>query len=102
MDLSLRLFAELVKLNSDYRFVIIGGGKEEKNLKLLTSVLGISESVEFLGHWMIIERSILTSKGASACCFLRLRRRLYSLLEANACGVPVVHSMMPNGIDPEL
>ena len=104
VDLSLRLFAELVKLNSDYRFVIIGGGKEEKNLKLLTSVLGISESVEFLGP--LDDNRTLYSyiKGCKCMLFFASQEGggSIALLEANACGVPVVHSMMPNGIDPEL
>ena len=104
VDLSLRLFAELVKLNSDYRFVIIGGGKEEKNLKLLTSVLGISESVEFLGP--LDDNRTLYSYIKGCKCMLFFASQAgggsIALLEANACGVPVVHSMMPNGIDPEL
>lgn len=87
------LLQALAQLRSSVRLKIIGGGPEEKSLRILAVKLGLGERVEFLGHQSRAKVWQLMS-GALAVCVPSLWYEIFGLvaLEAMALGVPVVAS----------
>jgi teichuronic acid biosynthesis glycosyltransferase TuaC len=80
--------------------LIIGEGLEERNLKKLTSALGIGDRVKFLGA--IPQEQLAKYYGASDALVLASSREGWPnvLLEAMACGTPVVSTRV--GGTPEI
>jgi len=86
--LLLRAGAEVRKRISNVRFVLVGNGPERESLEQLAGSLGITDIVHFLGAradvpdlLSLFDVFALTSKTEASPV---------SILEAQACGVPVV------------
>jgi glycosyltransferase involved in cell wall biosynthesis len=95
-DLVLRALREF----SDARLLIIGEGREELNLKRLASALGIGDRVTFLGA--MPQEPLAEYYGAADALVLASSREGWPnvLLEAMACGTPVVSTRV--GGTPEI
>ena len=90
IDLAIRA---LNQCSSSARLVIAGGGPEEGRLKSLAESLGIEKRIDFLGQ---VNHEEIPNILNAADCFLNLSRREsfgVVILEAMACGLPVIASM---------
>jgi glycosyltransferase involved in cell wall biosynthesis len=79
----------------DTRLVIVGDGPELANLKKLTSQLGMDDAVEFTGRIAVEDLVLLLNR-----CHLFMNASPkegwgLTVVEANACGMPVVGSDRP-------
>jgi glycosyltransferase involved in cell wall biosynthesis len=85
-ELVLRALCDL----PDTCLLIIGEGREEQNLKELTHTLGLQERVRFLG--ILPQEQLVEYYGAADALVLASSREGWPnvLLEAMACGTPVV------------
>lgn len=95
-DFLLRSFRR-VQEKMNCRLVIVGSGSEEKMLKLvkIAKGLGIAESVGFLGYQSNPFKFI--SKSSVFVLSSRWEGFPNALLEAMACGVPVISTRCPSG-----
>lgn len=94
MDLLLNALQEI---RQEFRLVIAGAGPEEENLKKQAKDLGLSESVEFLGH---LSQAELRKEYAKSSLFvLPTREDCFALviLEAMCAGLPIVSSGYADG-----
>lgn len=94
IDILIHIFAKLVELNRNkkLRLMLIGDGSEKKYFIQLVNELNISSNVEFIGY---ISHDKLPEYYNRMDIFANLSRREsfgVSVLEASACGVPVVVS----------
>ena len=102
----LRAFAQLAKSHPDARLTIAGDGPERPALDALAAQLGVTSQVTFLGNvdnermlQQLQQHDILLNTS-------RVDNQPVSLLEAFACGLPVVSTavggivhMIDNGVD---
>lgn len=74
----------------DFRLIIIGSGEEQENLQRLAHVTGVHDRVDFLPS--IKQTELHTYYGAADALVLASSREGWAnvLLEAMACGTPVV------------
>lgn len=102
VDLSIEVFNELLKLNPDYKFIIIGDGPFKPQLELLTYKL--NSSIFFTGRLNDNVEMYSIIKGSDCMLFFGSQEggASIALFEANACGIPVAHSFSENGIDRKL
>jgi len=83
---------EIVEKHSDARLILIGDGPLRNDLMNLVNKLGLTGKVDFIGSVDRMEVAKLLSK-SSIFAFPSLKEGLpISVLEAMACGVPVVGS----------
>lgn len=91
VGLLVRALAQLKKNGKPVRCTIIGEGPEEKPLKKLAKSLDVEECINWLGF---IEKSddVYAHMKASRLFVLPSRREGFGIvvLEANACGIPVL------------
>jgi glycosyltransferase involved in cell wall biosynthesis len=74
----------------NWRLVICGRGPDEARLRLLSRRLGLEDRVEFRG-WLPRSEVLRTMRQADALLFPSLHDESpATVLEANACGLPVV------------
>lgn len=95
IDVVIRAFAHVRASLGDARLVVIGGGPELPALRALARRLGLTDAVEFTGH-MPVEGIV----AALNRCHVVLNASPkegwgLTVVEANACGVPVVGSDSP-------
>ncbi len=95
IDVTLRAFARVRRNLPDARFLVIGDGPELPALEALASRLGIADAVTFTGH-LPVEATV----EALNRCHVVLNASPkegwgLTVVEANACGVPVVGSDRP-------
>lgn len=81
------------------RLVVVGDGPYRKTLESLAVSLGLSEAVEFRGHVTQDEKVRLLSQAAVAANPSPKEGWGLTVVEANACGVPVVASRSPGLVD---
>lgn len=94
-DLLIRAFAKIASSHADWALVIVGEGEERNALQKLSSDLGISNRVHFLG----VQKNA-ASLLANADLFImpsRFEGFPNVLLEAMACGLPVISFDCPSG-----
>lgn len=87
---ALRAFASLVRDFPEARLSIAGSGPELANLKTLAEHLGISTTTDFCGRLSPDEVAALYRRASIALNPSRVDNMPNSVLEALACGVPVV------------
>jgi glycosyltransferase involved in cell wall biosynthesis len=110
LDVSLQTVARLVRQGKDVTLDLAGAGPEEPLLRALAQELGIAAQVRFLGF---VENAALLRALPDYDVFIHPSRTTASgdregipnsLLEAMACGVPVVatrHSGIPEAVTHE-
>lgn len=92
IDYLIRAFANLRKKHSNIKLKIVGEGTQEKSLKELSVKLGISDDVSFIGRLNIYEVADFYNE-INIGVFPSLSESFgVSVLEAQACGVPVIVS----------
>jgi glycosyltransferase involved in cell wall biosynthesis len=95
VDVVIRAYAKIRESLPAARLVIIGDGPELKNLKNLVTRLGLAESVEFTGR---VETEKMVEILNRCHLFMNASPKEgwgLTVVEANACGVPVVGSNRP-------
>lgn len=99
VDLAIKAFATIAKFYPTARFVIAGTGECQPKLKALARKLKLERRVRFLGRvteskkmqlyakaWVLLQPSMLEGWGMT-------------VIEANACGTPVIASKVSGLID---
>jgi len=81
------------------RLVVVGDGPHRGNLEKLARGLGLSDAVEFRGHVTEEEKVRLLSQAAVTANPSPKEGWGLTVVEANACGVPVVASRSPGLVD---
>jgi glycosyltransferase involved in cell wall biosynthesis len=101
VDRSIEVFSELIKLNPKYTFQIIGDGSCKEQLELLVRKKNLTNRIFFTGRLDDDHEMYALIKGADCMLFFGTQEGggSITLLEANACGIPVAHSYSNNGID---
>jgi glycosyltransferase involved in cell wall biosynthesis len=96
-EVFVRAAARVHRVRSDVRFWLIGDGELRAPLEALARQLGVAPVVEFLGHrrdvpalLRALDLFVLTS---------RYEGLPYSVLEAMACGLPVIATRAPGTVD---
>ena len=96
IDVLLEAMALLRERGADVRLALVGGGfyrdtlKQERSLRALASSLGVNDSVTFLGRRPPEEVSRLMAECAAVVLPSRAESFGAVLIEALACGTPVV------------
>jgi glycosyltransferase involved in cell wall biosynthesis len=95
IDVVLRAFAGLLKQRPGATLNLIGGGPDERALRALELQLGIGDAVRFTGR--VDEHTMAAMlRRAQACISIPTSDATsVALLEAMACGLPVVASDLP-------
>ena len=90
----LKAFAK-VRAERPARLIILGTGNEEADLRALASALGVSDSVDFPGY---VHNPFAFYRRASVFVLSSIWEGLPTvLIEAMACGCPVVSTDCPSG-----
>jgi glycosyltransferase involved in cell wall biosynthesis len=104
-DVAIAAVARLAPDHPDVRLLVIGDGEYEEQLRALTARLGVEELVLFVGPQDVdgVARHL---QAADVFVFPTIRDEAIGLvlLEAMACGVPVVASRIggiPEAVEPE-
>jgi phosphatidylinositol alpha-1,6-mannosyltransferase len=95
IDTGLRVLAALRDEFPDLRYAVVGSGVQRTRLEALAKDLGVQDRVRFLGH---VPEADLPALYNCAEVYLGLSRTVelmaegfgISLIEASACGLPVV------------
>ena len=95
VDILIKAFKSIYAKYSNVKLVIAGDGEELAKLKQLATDLGVLKAIKFLGYvtetqkvklmqqaWVFVQPSIMEGWGIT-------------IIEANACGTPVVASRVP-------
>jgi glycosyltransferase involved in cell wall biosynthesis len=96
-EVFVRAAARICRIRSDVRFWLIGDGEMRAPLEALARQLGVDRAIHFLGHrrdvpalLRALDLFVLTS---------RYEGLPYSILEAMACGLPVVATRATGTVD---
>lgn len=90
-DLLIKSLVQLKQKFPNVKCVIIGEGPERGNLEKLSNDLGLMDNVEFLGFFDNYNDVISNMKSAQVLVLPSIREGFgMVVLEANACGLPVV------------
>lgn len=90
VDIIIKTFSELVKVNSNIRLIVVGDGNEYNNLVLLSKSLNIESSVIFTGaieHYQVIDYLKISNIFISMNSLSSMSNPVY---EAMICGIPVI------------
>jgi glycosyltransferase involved in cell wall biosynthesis len=104
IDVLLRAVALVKRTKPDVSVVIIGDGPERQSLERLASELGLERNVQFTGALDDFDDVAALLKSCSIFIHPSTKEGggSITLLEANACGLPVIAVRCKNGIDPSL
>lgn len=86
----LRVMARLRERRQDFELLLIGEGNDRASLERLSSELGVTEYVSFLPARQGEALAKILSEGAFLLMFSNYENQSVSVLEAMACGRPVV------------
>jgi glycosyltransferase involved in cell wall biosynthesis len=104
VDVLIRAAAILVLKKPNLRVHIVGGGPELDNLKRIASTLELENTVKFFGTMESHEDAMALLKASKV--FVQPSTSegggSIALMEAYACGLPVIAITHPQGIDPAL
>lgn len=95
IDLALRAFALVHRERPDARFAIVGRGQEEARLRRLSRTLGVEDAVQFCGFLSEPDKVSLLQRASLLVQCSRKEGWGLTVIEANACGVPVVATDVP-------
>jgi len=102
-DLLLKSLVEVKKIYPIVKCKIIGEGPEKEKLERLTVELGLERNVEFLGFMEQYENVIGYMKSSRVLALPSSREGFgMVVLEANACGIPVVVVDQPTNASKDL
>jgi glycosyltransferase involved in cell wall biosynthesis len=92
LDISLRVIAELKQKYSDVHLTVVGDGDNQACYETLAEELGIASEVEFTGR--LGGETLVSAYQSSDVLIMPSRKEPFGmvLLEAMACGIPVVAS----------
>lgn len=95
LDTGIRVLAELGRRHPELRYAIVGSGEQGDDLRRLATQLGVGERVRFLTGVPDADLPAIYNASAVYLGVSRLEPRSVegfgiSLIEASACGVPVV------------
>jgi glycosyltransferase involved in cell wall biosynthesis len=89
VDWAIRAFAKIKQEMPNAKFIIIGWGNQEQNLRTLVNSLGLQESVKFMGRLEAKEKVQLLMQAYVHLWSLSSRDGCgLSIIEASACGTP--------------
>lgn len=97
VDVAIRAFAKVVAKKPEAKFFVAGYGEARGELENLTKELKISKNVEFLGKVSDKDRVCLLGKAWLAIQPSSAEGWGMTIIEANACGTPVIASNI-NGL----
>ena len=97
LDFLINAFAQTKELLSSSILIIVGAGTDESKMKNLVSKLGIDNNIRFLGHASEIVRFYKASDIFVLPSFAEGMPN--SLLEAMACGLPIIASKIGGVVD---
>ncbi|NIM19623.1 MAG: glycosyltransferase [Candidatus Latescibacteria bacterium] len=95
IDVVMKAFVEIRKKLENAKLIIAGDGPEKANLERLSAKLGLGDSIRFLGQ---VKTDALVELLNKSHLFINASSKEgwgLTVLEANACGVPVVASDRP-------
>jgi glycosyltransferase involved in cell wall biosynthesis len=103
VDLLLRALARLAADGRPVRGLVVGDGPERRRLEQLRCELGLDSSVTFTGS-LVGSDDVLSAMKAAKVLVLPSTREGFGMvvLEANACGVPVITVSSPSNAAAEL
>lgn len=97
LDILIHAFTKNSELTLSSRLLIVGTGQDEQRVKEMVSDLGIGDKVRFLGHSSEVARYYQTSDIFVLPSYAEGMPN--SLLEAMACGLPVIASRIGGVVD---
>jgi len=92
VDVAIRAFLQVLRIYQEARFLIVGKGEEETNLKNLAKELGIEKYVIFAGFVSEKKKSQLLAQSWAAIQPSSFEGWGITVIEANACATPVIAS----------
>ena len=95
IDIVIRALPEMLRAVPDLRFSIVGSGMAEASLQALAEELGVTEHVRFHGYVSDIEKIRLFQRAHVVVNTSMKEGWGLTVLEANACGTPVVGTDVP-------
>jgi len=99
LDLLIEMMTELIKGIPDLRLVIAGEGDASDSIKTKIRSSNLSENVKFLGHVTLKEKIEILQKSWLFVTPSEKEGWGITVLEANACGTPVVAFDVPGLTD---
>jgi glycosyltransferase involved in cell wall biosynthesis len=99
VDVALRAMPEVLCAVPNLRFSIVGSGETEASLRALAEELGVAEHVRFHGYVSETEKIHLLQQAHLMVNTSMKEGWGLTVLEANACGTPVVAANVPGLCD---
>jgi glycosyltransferase involved in cell wall biosynthesis len=90
IDVAIRAMPKLLRAVPDLRFSIVGAGEAEASLRALAAQLGVTNQICFHGYLPQAEKIKLFQRAHVAINTSMREGWGLTVLEANACGTPVV------------
>ncbi|MBQ9517874.1 MAG: glycosyltransferase family 4 protein [Eubacterium sp.] len=94
IDRSIEAFAEFAE-GKDFYLYIFGEGDEEANLKKYASSLGVADKIRFFGKAPHETLKEYMAKAQAMLIYTRQDNNMVSVIEAIACGTPIVTTSVP-------